>query len=309
MNIAILGAGAIGQLLAHQLDTAGIAPLLLLKPEQAILTTPFLFEVQGLPNRCIPHGYDVFSLDDKHTATILPEVDLLLVTLKAYQVVNAVKALLPQLSPHCHILLLHNGIGTHQELQPLLKGQGLSLGTTSQGALKLGPRSIRHTGEGMSQFGHFCGPALATDFKQQLLAAIPNSSWVDDILPALWQKLAVNAVINPLTALDNVPNGELTAARYQPTIKAVLQELQQVADQEQIALDGEQLAARVRQVMVLTSKNFSSMQQDVAHQRRTEIDYINGYVVKRAAAHQLAAPTNQALVEQITAREHAVAAR
>lgn len=303
MNIAILGAGAIGQLLAHQLETADISPLLLLKPAQAQHATPFSFEQQGQPSNVITHGYDVLSLSDKHTSAILPEVDVLLVTLKAYQVVDAVTQLLPQLRPSCHILLLHNGIGPHQELEPQLNGQGLSLGTTSQGALKLGPRSIRHTGEGMSQFGHYCGPELAPEFKQRLLDAIPNSSWVADILPTLWQKLAVNAVINPLTALENVRNGELTSARYQPTIKAVLQELQQVATKEQIALDGEQLAARVRQVMVLTSENYSSMQQDVAQQRRTEIDYINGYLVKRAAAHQLSVPANQRLLAQITALE------
>lgn len=302
MTIAILGAGAIGQLIAHQLANVNVAPLLLVKPDQATSSnnqaTPFVIEQPELQQRQ-QHQFEVISTSDYLTATILPDIELLIVTLKAYQVVPAVSALLPKLSAHCHILLLHNGIGTHLELEPHLDGLGLSLGTTSQGALRLSPRLIRHTGEGMSQFGHYCGPKLSSELHELLLQAIPNSSWVEKIMPALWQKLAVNAVINPLTALNNIPNGALTAARYQPQIDAVLQELQQVAWLENIRLDSDKLASTVRQVMVLTAENFSSMHQDVLHKRRTEIDYINGYLVKRAAAHQLELPINQQLVSQI----------
>ncbi|MCH1918585.1 2-dehydropantoate 2-reductase [Shewanella sp. A3A] len=302
MTIAILGAGAIGQLIAHQLANANVAPQLLVKPDQATSsndqTTPFVLEQQD-QHQHQQHQFEVFSTGDYLTATILPDIQLLIVTLKAYQVVPAVSALLPKLSSKCHIVLLHNGIGSHLELQPQLDGLGLSLGTTSQGALRLGPRTVRHTGEGMSQFGHCCGPELSTELRELLLKAIPNSSWVEQIMPALWQKLAVNAVINPLTALNNVPNGALTAARYQPQIDAILSELQQVAWLEHIHLDADKLASTVRQVMVLTAENFSSMHQDVLHKRRTEIDYINGYLVKRAAAHKLALPVNQQLVSQI----------
>lgn len=295
MTIAILGAGAIGQLLAHQLASSGCQPLLIVRPDKCCQPLQkFTLETRdGSYCRMFP----CLAIDA--AAAEFSNINLLIVTLKAYQVVNTLSALLPKLSQHCQLLLLHNGLGPHRQLIPLLAGRGLSLGTTSQGALRIGERQIRHTGCGITQLGDIAGPAMPQKLQSQLLQAIPDSEWCDDIMPALWGKLAVNAAINPLTAIDNIPNGALAEKHYQQQIQAVIAELVKIAKFEGLSLDNDALLQRVNQVISLTATNYSSMQQDIQHQRLTEIDAINGYLLQLAQQHDVELPVNQSLVAQV----------
>ncbi len=230
MQIGILGIGAIGQLLAQQLAAAGLEPWLLPRAN-----TPSLAE-QGekqvytleLGDQSLQTSFLCLAQDSSK----LKQLNLLLVTVKAYQVEAALEPLLPKLPPDCRILLLHNGLGPHQSLAAELNGRPLSLGTTSQGALKLSSNHIRQTGSGLTQIGDLIGAPMPEAMKTALLNAIPGSQWSDTILEALWQKLAVNAVINPLTAIHRVNNGALAAPEFEGTICAILDELLQVAKQE-----------------------------------------------------------------------------
>ncbi|WP_413735641.1 ketopantoate reductase family protein [Shewanella sp. BJSY2023SW005] len=301
MQTGILGIGAIGQLLAQQLATAGLEPWLLPRAN-----TPSLAE-QGekqvytleLGDQSLQTSFLCLAQDSSK----LKQLELLLVTVKAYQVEAALEPLLPKLHPDCRILLLHNGLGPHQSLAAKLNGRPLSLGTTSQGALKLSSNHIRQTGSGLTQIGDLIGAPMPEAMKTVLLNAIPGSQWSDTILEALWQKLAVNAVINPLTAIHRVNNGALAAPEFEGTICAILDELLQVAKQESIALTFDTLHTRVKEVIRLTAANYSSMYQDLKHGRKTEIDYINGYLQQRAEQYGLTLPINSELVAQIKALE------
>lgn len=301
MQTGILGIGAIGQLLAQQLAAAGLEPWLLPRAN-----TPSLAE-QGekqvytleLGDQSLQTSFLCLAQDSSK----LKQLDLLLVTVKAYQVEAALEPLLPKLHSDCRILLLHNGLGPHQSLAAKLNGRPLSLGTTSQGALKLSSNHIRQTGSGLTQIGDLIGAPMPEAMKTALLNAIPGSQWSDAILEALWQKLAVNAVINPLTAIHRVNNGALAAPEFEGTICAILDELLQVAKQEGIALTFDALHARVKEVIRLTAANYSSMYQDLKHGRKTEIDYINGYLQQRAEQYGLTLPINSELVAQIKALE------
>lgn len=301
MQIGILGIGAIGQLLAQQLAAAGLEPWLLPRAN-----TPSLAE-QGekqvytleLGDQSLQTSFLCLAQDSSK----LKQLDLLLVTVKAYQVEAALEPLLPKLHPDCRILLLHNGLGPHQSLAAKLNGRPLSLGTTSQGALKLSSNHIRQTGSGLTQIGDLIGAPMPEAMKTALLNAIPGSQWSDTILEALWQKLAVNAVINPLTAIHRVNNGALAAPEFEGTICAILDELLQVAKQEGISLTFDTLHARVKEVIRLTAANYSSMYQDLKHGRKTEIDYINGYLQQRAEQYGLTLPINSELLAQIKALE------
>ncbi|MGW7678756.1 ketopantoate reductase family protein [Shewanella sp. S23-S33] len=296
VDIAILGAGAVGQLICHQLTTAGMSVGLIGRDsiasiQQTLSVTPLAL---ANDNQQKTHAlqYSVPIL----TANALDNIRLVIVCVKAYQVLDALLPLLNQLPRQCHILLLHNGMGPHLALAPLIDaqadGRGLSLGTTSQGVLRQASWQIRQTGQGLTQFGHFAGTELTEHYRNALLTAIPNSEWVDAIVPCLWQKLAVNAAINPLTALYQCPNGTLAEPDFSDMIKGILDELVTVATLEGVPLDKQLLHNRVYQVIRLTAGNFSSMHQDIAHQRRTEIDQINGYICERAQAHGLSAPVN-----------------
>lgn len=296
VDIAILGAGAVGQLICHQLTTAGMSVGLIGRDsiasiQQTLSVTP-LAPANDNQQKTQALQYSVPIL----AANALDNIRLVIVCVKAYQVLDALLPLLNQLPRQCHILLLHNGMGPHLALAPLIDAQaddrGLSLGTTSQGVLRQASWQIRQTGQGLTQFGHFAGTELTEHYRNALLTAIPNSEWVDAIVPCLWQKLAVNAAINPLTALYQCPNGTLAEPGFSDMIKGILDELVTVATLEGVPLDKQLLHDRVYQVIRLTAGNFSSMHQDIAHQRRTEIDQINGYICERAQAHGLSAPVN-----------------
>lgn len=325
-NIAILGAGAIGQLICWQLTQAGAAVAIMQRVASGQRNTINVENTVALSNTA-EHGVklnplrepselnriklsfsDLSGQTSHYTVPHLSpaqigQIELLIVCVKAYQVVEALTPLIPTLSKNCQILLLHNGMGPHLTIAKQLDGQGLILGTTSQGAIKLSQWHVRHTGMGLSQLGQYQGERLAKAYQQLLLNALPNSEWLEDILPALWQKLAVNAAINPLTAIHQCQNGALKAAQFKQTIAQVIDELQAIAVKEGITLDKSALVARVEQVIELTALNYSSMYQDIAHKRASEIDSINGYLVERAMKHQLNAPINNQLLLQVKALE------
>ena len=162
---------------------------------------------------------------------------------------------------------------------------------------------IRKTGAGLTQLGHARGPELPAATRQALLMAIANSQWCEPILPMLWQKLAINIVINPLTAINNCHNGNLANEQYRPSILRLIDEVVTVASAEQIPLDKAELIKRVYQVIALTASNYSSMHQDIHHGRQTEIEAITGYLLRRAESHGIATPENLAIYHQLKAME------
>jgi len=320
VDIAILGAGAVGQLICRQLVAAGmkvgfIGRNALGSSEQLLSCSPLVSanDYQHSDQhddqqqaQAIHYSVPILAAD------ALDNIRLLIVCVKAYQVLDALSPLLKHLPSQCHILLLHNGMGPHLALAQLIDGQagggsGLSLGTTSQGVLRQAPWQIQQTGQGLTQFGHFAGFPLDEHYRHALLHAIPGSEWVDAIIPCLWQKLAVNAAINPLTAIHNCNNGALAQPEFCDTISNILDELVNVAAHDGISLDRRNLQERVCRVIELPATNYSSMHQDIAHQRRTEIDQINGYICERAKVHNLSAPVNVklwGLVKQLEAEYH-----
>lgn len=125
---------------------------------------------------------------------------------------------------------------------------------------------------------------------------------VPDITPYLWSKLAINCVINPLTALLQVRNGELLQPQYQPQITQLLREFILVAQASGQQFSLAQLQQLIAKVQQTTAQNFSSMQQDVANRRRTELNAITGFLLQQAAKFQLRIPAHQALYQQLCAQ-------
>ncbi|MEZ9199500.1 ketopantoate reductase family protein [Shewanella sp. 10N.286.54.B9] len=297
-QVSIIGAGAIGQLIYQQLSRSNTQVNFISRADQSQQQAVTFTNLAQQQTTCA-----AMFIGRNDWSQQLVDTKLLIVCVKAYQVVTALKPLIKRLRHDCHILLLHNGMGPHLEVANMLNGQGLSLGTTSQGALKKSAWHTQQTGQGVTQLGHFTGPMLSETIKMSLLSSIPQSQWFEDILPMLWQKLAINVAINPMTAIHDCRNGELAAAQYRKTITAAVTELAQVAAAESIMLDLTVLLDRVYQVIELTAANYSSMHQDVQHQRKTEIEAINGFVVLMASKHGKSARTNQQLLASITALE------
>lgn len=289
MRITVLGCGALGQLWLTALCKQG-------------------HEVQGWLR--IPQPYCSVNLveedgtifNESLTANdpdFLARSDLLLVTLKAWQVSDAVKGLVASLSPTTPVLLLHNGMGTVEELKSL--PNPLLMGTTTHAARRDG-NVIIHVASGITHIG----PARAQDGEFSYLAdtlqmALPDVAWHNTIRPALWRKLAVNCVINPLTALRDCKNGDLRDVPGE--IEKIAREVAAVIEREGHHISADELIAYVHQVIESTAENISSMLQDVRAMRHTECDYITGYLLRRARAHGIAVPENARLFDLIKRKE------
>lgn len=289
MNITILGAGAIGSLWAYKLQQAGHKLNIIVKQKAQSSLEIALDTLPAIS----------FSANSQKALT---ECDLLLVTLKSWQVKQALTPLLDKLAPETIILLMHNGMGAIDELN--IQHQPVVLATTTHGAYRSSRTTtsnhILHTGMGTTVVGGHNDLGRKCNFLPQVLQhALPTASWSDNIQYNLWLKLAINCAINPLTAINQCKNGQLAGAKYQPIIAAVLDEIYQVLCCEQINISRNQLTQSVNSVIKATADNFSSMQQDIAHQRRTEIDYITGYLCRTAEKHQTPIEQNIALYQQI----------
>lgn len=281
LSWTIVGQGAIGLLAACRLTLAKYPVELWLRQPAAIQTH--------------------FNGQHFHFNYACTPLNAVFIPVKSYAVVDAVNSLLPHLTADAQLVLSHNGMGTIEQVLPLLQHeQGLWFLTTTHGALKQG-QAVLHTGTGNSVLAPLntaAKPQTAAVY-QAMDAAIGPVKLAQNITPFLWQKLAVNAVINPLTAIYNCHNGALAQPDYQQQITQLLHEVCQVATAAGCPLHYDDVYHKVQQVITNTAANFSSMQQDIAHRRRTEIDAINGYIVRLAANYNIAVPLNSQLQQQV----------
>ena len=306
MEIVVVGPGAIGCLFAAYLARAGGAVLLLdHRPERAKLLGE-----RGITVESERGGFHVRMQVTTKPAEI-KSAELLILCVKANSTADAAARLKGTISPQSHLLTLQNGLGNVERLGELFDSWRILAGATSHGATLLEVGRVRHAGYGEIWIGDTGGasPSLAGRAKLQDLAAILNGAGlqaqvVDDIEAVLWRKLVVNVGINALTAILGVPNGELLRIHECTSLmQGAVAEAVEVASYCGIQLKAREEIERVRAVCRSTSENISSMLQDVRRKKKTEIEQLNGVVVKMAASYGMTAPVNEVLTSLVRSLE------
>lgn len=286
----ILGAGAIGCLFATQLHRKDAQTSLILRQSQYSSCEVTIEDEVG-KRVC---QLAVSSADDPSP------IGRLLVTTKAYDVEAALESVRHRLHPDSQVLLLVNGMGLAELAAQMLPQVSLYCGTTTEGAYRIDNRHIRHAGRGLTRIGATTATDQPPWFSDWTKLDI-ECQWERQIMPALWHKMAINCAINPLTALHGCRNGELDE---QPTLRAHVARLCDEISGVSAAAGFDATAATIHSdavaVIHSTAGNRSSMLQDTQAKRRTEIDFITGYLVQRACELNVAVPENQALLERIT---------
>ncbi|TON95984.1 2-dehydropantoate 2-reductase [Vibrio parahaemolyticus] len=286
VNILILGPGAIGSLWATKFQLAGHNVSLWGRTSDS----KQLLQLDDSP---------AINFANQHLPSV-QNADLVVVTVKAWQVETAIEPLLPYINTDTIIMLMHNGMGTAPLLEAKLPDNPLIVATTTHGAYKPNKELVMHTGQGITQVGGFNASGAHCQFLQDVMQhALPEVVWNPNINAALWTKLAINCAINPLTALHQCKNGDLAHGDFQDTLKNITKELVEVMNKEDIATQFDVLFETIMQVVRATSENYSSMRQDVFHQRPTEIDFITGYLLKAAEKHRINTPENLELYQRI----------
>ena len=291
-NLLVVGDGAIGLLLSHFLSAQHDITLLTRKPT---LTTRFYQASNGKSHPIKARLINYAELNQS------PPFDLVLITVKAFQVQAAFKQIKPYLTKNCQLVISHNGMGNVDELNAqLLDTQGLSFLTTRLAGFKATPYSVNHTGNGESVLGA-CNAAATEKLNEleHIFSSLPHFSVSDDIHSLRWQKLLVNIAINPLTAIHNVKNGQLRAPQFSTRIINLLSEACLVANKQGVDVKLCEALDQAYSVMTATAENFSSMQQDISHNRQSEIDAICGYVCEQGAKLGVKTPYNQAMLSMI----------
>jgi 2-dehydropantoate 2-reductase len=290
MEILVFGAGSLGSLVGGLLSRTHEVTLVGHDPHAATV------EADGLRIT----GVETIEVSPSATTDAAgASADLAVVTVKAYDTAAAARTLAT--GDYDAVCSLQNGMGNEGVLAEAVDAPVLA-GTVTCGAELVGPGHVEWTGHGTITLGAW-RPAddatLAERIATAFRAADLEATATTDVRRRLWEKLAVNAAINPVTALARVENGELRSGGLADLARTAAAETAAVARASGVDLPAESVREAVDTVVRETARNRSSMHRDVARGRRTEIDAINGYVVERADATDTPVPVNRTLATLI----------
>ncbi|CAM2938369.1 2-dehydropantoate 2-reductase [Ectopseudomonas mendocina] len=298
MTWHILGAGSLGSLWATRLARAGM-------PVRLILRNPQRLEAyrQAGGLTLIEAGQPAQYAIPAELPQAQTPIHRLLLACKAYDARSAVASIAQRLAPGAELLLLQNGLGSQDEVAQQLPEQRCLFVSSTEGAFRPADFQVVFAGNGHNWLGDPGDPRPPAWLDELQRAGIAHQ-WSTDILARLWRKLALNCAINPLTVLHDCRNGSLSEHPAEVAILCTeLTELLQRCGQPAAA---DNLHEEVQRVIHATAANYSSMHQDVALGRRTEISYLLGYACAAAQRHGLQLPhlqhVQQRLLEHLQAR-------
>jgi len=295
-RVHIIGQGAIGLLYGYFLKSVADVTFCLKQPNSA---KQYQYQLDKTVELC----------DFKNQANNdIEPIEFVIIPTKAFAVLDAFMQIKPRLTKNAVIILSHNGMGSIEQIAPLLIAQQqLFFLTTTQAAYKASPLHVIHTGSGASNLGPINHAAKQTQHRvaEFLKPALQNLNLVADIDQLLWHKLLINVAINPLSAAYEVQNGQLTAPKFATEVFNLVYEVYLVAQSQGVRLELAKALHLAYQVMRSTAANYSSMNRDITLGKPTEISAICGYVVEMAKLQHIDTPNNLAMLHAILALEKA----
>ncbi len=297
MRIVIVGPGAIGLLFAAFLSKSREEVWLLDKNKERA-------------EKLNQHGIFVEGVSGKWSAKVkttadpkeIEKVDLAIITVKSYDTKHAIECAKPIINENTGVLTLQNGIGNIEIISEVVGPDNVIGGTTNLGATLINDTHIRHAGNGETIIGKIDGtaPVILRDIRELFNKVKLETKISRDIKGILWSKLIINVGINALTGLTRLHNGRLVEFEgTKKILRDAVTEAVRIAKRKRIKLIYDDPLAKVEAVCEATSGNVSSMLQDILRKKRTEIDFINGVVVRLGQELGIPVPVNSLLVNLI----------
>ena len=296
----ILGAGAMGSLWAVYFLKAGFQVTLISR--SARTDTQLRLKTTSTESS--------FSVSYKTPEQLNETIDYLLLSTKAQQTTEAVKSIKAHIGNRAYVLVLQNGMSDEQ-LVDQLPGRIIFTAVTTDGAYLSDRQTVVHAGKGQTLIGG-ADATINSDQEKRLLQCLPTDYLdiviSDTIKQQQWKKLAVNCAVNGLTAIHQCRNGQLlTIDDAHQRLKKLCGEIVHIMHALQITVfaDTQSLYNAVVNGCTITADNYSSMYQDIKHQRPTEIDCINGYLCEKAEQVNVACPENKQIIRDVKNLERA----
>lgn len=289
MQVAIVGAGALGSALGAMLSKA--FPVTVIGHEndhvRAIKDGPLDVRMPDGSRREV-------AMDVVADHAVVAKADLAILAVKSYDTDRALRDLDPVLEG-ADLLTLQNGLGNLDAMAATVDPARVIGGTTTLGATLTAPGKVAIESLGKTRIGRPWGNQGSTveTIARRFESTGLETSVVPEIRHAIWEKVLVNAGINPVTALGRVENGALREEPGRSLLEAAVREAARVAAAEGYPVDSP--VEKALAVAEATAGNRSSMRRDVETGCRTEIGTLNGAIVDRGRAQGLPVPVNKTL--------------
>ena len=285
-KIAVMGAGAVGCYFGGMLARAGHDVTLVARPQhvEAIRRDGLRLQATSFDEQ-VP-------LSASSDASAVMGADVVLFSVKSTDTEAAGAAIRPHLLPKALLVCLQNGIDNAERLRAVLPQHEVAAAVVYVATEMAGPGHVRHHGRG----DLVVEPSSATHMLARALAAAGVPCEISaDVRGALWAKLILNCAYNAVSAIAQLPYGKTVVGDgVRDVMRDVVAECMDVARAEGVQVPGTVFAA-VDQLADSMPAQYASTAQDLARGRRTEIDYLNGLIVRRGEALGIATPANRVL--------------
>ena len=304
-HIVVLGAGAMGSLFGGTLAQGGLGVTLVdirTSHIDAINTDGLRIRGYG-GERCV-------RVPAVTCAGELPRADIVLVQTKAPDTAVAVESVRRVFGPRTVAISFQNGLGNEEVIGGIVGPEHVLAGLTAQGATQVGPGVVHNYGDLPTYVGELAGGSSARTeriAKGFTAAGLPTHASAD-IRRDMWKKLLGNVGLSPTSAITNLTSVEIMAVpELREVVLGAVDEAAAVGAAEGIDLDADE----VRSVLLKlidpsgggTGQSKSSACTDIANRRRTEVDWINGAIVRLGEKHGIATPINRTLVGAVKGLE------
>ena len=296
-HVAIVGPGAIGCMLAVRLALGGPSRVTLIDHRRdradRLSARPILLHA--------PEG----DREARLPVRLVPDEppDLVILATKAYAAGEAARQAAPWIG-RAPVLAVQNGLGVSEEVAAALPRTAVITGVMYQAANVVAEGEVHHAANQRSHFGYL---GRSPDEKVAAVAALFASAGLpatveEDIAPHVWGKAIVNAALNPVAALALVRNGDVAV---RPALRAMAEVLadegEAAARAERVGLPYASAAEATIETVRATAENRCSMLQDLQNGRPTEIEYLNGAIVRVGERHGVATPAHRAVAALVRA--------
>ncbi|MDP9931698.1 ketopantoate reductase family protein [Variovorax paradoxus] len=287
MKVAVMGAGAVGCYYGAMLARAGHEVMLIGRPShvEAVRANGLRLETKTFDEQV--------KLGASTQADAVRGADLVLFCVKSTDTESAAAEIGPHLSPGTLVLTLQNGVDNDERVRSMLPSSEVAAAVVYVATEMAGPGHVKHHGRGELVIA----PSRSSEqVAQQLAAAGVPTQISGNVRGSLWAKLVLNCAYNALSAITQLPYGEVVKGHgVADVIGDVVAECLAVAKAEGVEIPGDTDAA-VRGIAETMPTQYSSTAQDLSRGKPSEIEHLNGYVVRRGEALGVPTPANRVLL-------------